>query len=371
MTKQSSETIEYKGQKYQLFSDPLRSYLEKKKIKMGSAASCAWRGYVGTWELDENGLFLAALELCNESLYTLFGSDAPVFATWFSGTLKIAVGEMIDVGWPGEDTYDYYLWVKIDKGYVCEKRIIQHFGNNPIINFGKHNGLPLSSIMEGDVNFMGDLPFFCKTYIKKLLEFFCLREFNESIQIPQFEQTGDLIKMADLSKFRDKEFLVTKEFVAIENFSKGWAQNEGEAVQFSVSIERLLLEDFNTLTDARRADCRLENIEGGINLINPDFDYLDWAITEVEGFCVPPHLFLKHRILNHLETFKTNRLSETIFEYTPVVTRVRYDLKTETKMINLQKFVKKHQVKYDSLNNIYVPYFSINKKAAKFKSLLD
>lgn len=371
MTKQSSEIIEYKGREYPLYSAPLRGYLECEKISMRGISSAAFRGYVGEWKIEKGRLFLTRIGCSRDTLFSLFNSDEPVFASWFSGTLKIAVGEMTGLELVRDTIYDYYLWVKIENGLVRERQIHQHFDDDPVINFGRYNGLRLSKLIRGDVNFTDDPYFFCHIYVRALLEFFCLREFNKSIQIPQFDQTRDLLEEADSFSYHNVKFLVTKEFVAIELFSRGWGENEGKAGSFSRFIENILLQDFNNLTIARRKDYRLSDIEGNIYLLNPDYDYLNWAINEVKGFSVPPHLVESSRILNRLEAFKTRRLNETIFEYEPVTTRLSYALKPKTKEINLTKFEKRHNVAYDQVNKIYIPVFPKNSVAAGYQYLLD
>lgn len=90
-----------------LFSIPLETYLEYKNIRtindielIGSSTNC-YRGYIATWEIRNDSLFLIKVvhETELETLHTFnlkeeFGAEE-VFASWFTGTLYSPRGKIL------------------------------------------------------------------------------------------------------------------------------------------------------------------------------------------------------------------------------------------------------------------------------------
>lgn len=372
MTKQASETIEYNGEKYSLYSDPLAFYFSLNDSKRPyGVASCAWRGYIGNWVIKNAKLYLKDISFSEESVETIFNKNAPILADWYTGPLKIAIGEIVHYDWFGDNFYDYYLQLKIENGLVVGKNIVKYIDDDLPINFGKYSGYNLSDIIKGGVNsFFGDVLYFCKVYIRDLLDFFCKKEFNKIIKIPSksITETKELISLANNLKGRDISFLVTETFVAIDDFSK---DSSDQATQFSRLIENMLTADFNNLQDLIRDDARIQKIESDINLVNPDIDYLQWAINEIPEFSVPPHIFRNYKKLHHLDSFKINRLNTTVFEYKPITRPVKLDFKQETLKINIEKFQNLHQAIYDGDNNVYYPDVSDIEHFRRFDRFLD
>ncbi len=77
-------------------NDRLKRYLSKKPCPEAA------RGYVGTWEIRDNALYLVKLDVdpCGGGksvpLSLIFsGASAPVKAEWFSGELKAASGSKV------------------------------------------------------------------------------------------------------------------------------------------------------------------------------------------------------------------------------------------------------------------------------------
>lgn len=107
-TEQISESFHYNGEHYWSYTFPLKSYpkldsLEKPK---GNLSSC-WRGYVGTWKIRNDSLFLKKLsspgrlhKLRKHSLRKNF-SDAcqnnEVFASWYKGDVTL-FGHELELG---------------------------------------------------------------------------------------------------------------------------------------------------------------------------------------------------------------------------------------------------------------------------------
>ncbi|MBV2261941.1 MAG: hypothetical protein KUL79_00110 [Thauera sp.] len=88
------------------------------------------RGYMGTWQIDEGKLWLVALEGklkdgTGSNLTTLFpDSSGPVLARWFSGTLRIPQGELLEYVHSGfKSIYERDLLLQINNGCVVSERI--------------------------------------------------------------------------------------------------------------------------------------------------------------------------------------------------------------------------------------------------------
>jgi hypothetical protein len=80
--------------------------------------TACWRGYVGTWEIKANMLFLVSLE----GMYHLEGSE-PLFADWFSGTLWVPRGKMLQYIHMGfESIYESELLIEVEKGLVVRRK---------------------------------------------------------------------------------------------------------------------------------------------------------------------------------------------------------------------------------------------------------
>lgn len=123
MTAQVSETIIIEEKKLALLTEPLAPLLEEKEVEFTARSSACWRGYIGTWELKNDGLYLIAFDgIFNhekvelKDLYKKESSD-PVKANWFSGELRIPIGEMVIYVHGGyESSYSEELIITIDRG---------------------------------------------------------------------------------------------------------------------------------------------------------------------------------------------------------------------------------------------------------------
>ena len=65
MTAQVPETLIYKNKVLAMTCTPLDEYLKNKNISLDkynkSWDSALWRGYIGTWEIENNQLFLGSI----------------------------------------------------------------------------------------------------------------------------------------------------------------------------------------------------------------------------------------------------------------------------------------------------------------------
>lgn len=127
MTEQVKEKLIYNGQEYRLVTEPLRPYLEKNKIEFEAPHTACWRGYYGSWLIENDKLYLTELTAyakigSNErrtfngvevGLEYLFPNQDKVFAEWFSGELFIPYGDS-----RYGVIYENELFIKIESGNV-------------------------------------------------------------------------------------------------------------------------------------------------------------------------------------------------------------------------------------------------------------
>jgi len=64
MTAQARETLLYEDNEFRLQAEPLEQFFETKniQIKKSFINSSCWRGYVGTWEIKNDKLFLVYID---------------------------------------------------------------------------------------------------------------------------------------------------------------------------------------------------------------------------------------------------------------------------------------------------------------------
>jgi hypothetical protein len=102
MTAQVGEIIIVDGTRLSMTSEPLAYYLStigKEELFAWTMSSCL-RGYFGTWEIEEDRLYLISLEGTLRSggvanLQVLFPNAERVFADWFSGVIRCPRGKIL------------------------------------------------------------------------------------------------------------------------------------------------------------------------------------------------------------------------------------------------------------------------------------
>lgn len=115
MTAQMHEKLILDGEETSMACTPsIPKHFRIKELPKGHGINhtACWRHYVGTWELREKRLYLNQIE----GIYKLLG-DKPLFADWYSGTLRIPVGSMVHyehMGFASE--YENELYIKIRNG---------------------------------------------------------------------------------------------------------------------------------------------------------------------------------------------------------------------------------------------------------------
>ena len=135
MTLQSSETIYFLGNKYETNTLPLSSYLYSlpEKTKFFPPSSSCWRGYIGTWEVIEDQLFLIKFKGCllnaqrkeyrEIGMEFLFPHQKKVFAEWFTGEIIIPQGDACySAGGLYPSFYESEIILEFKEGYIIGQR---------------------------------------------------------------------------------------------------------------------------------------------------------------------------------------------------------------------------------------------------------
>ncbi len=113
-------------------TNPLGDYgaLGGELPKFSSNCTALWRGYVGTWEIVSDRLYL--IELHGElksgedaTLETVFpGYGDRVFAHWYSGIIRLPQGKMLEYVHMGYgSTYERDLLLEFEKGVLISRQI--------------------------------------------------------------------------------------------------------------------------------------------------------------------------------------------------------------------------------------------------------
>jgi hypothetical protein len=126
MTAQAAESIYYEGKNRALFTCPLEDYFKLAKVSSLSSINCTalWRGYLGSWEINQERLYLMALESISEplKLKDIFPDFSNrVFAHWYTGVLRIPDGKLLryhHMGFSSE--YEREIFIHIKRGVVSK-----------------------------------------------------------------------------------------------------------------------------------------------------------------------------------------------------------------------------------------------------------
>ena len=148
-TAQSADRLYYKGKEYPLFTNPLESYYSEsnprpKQIIINSHrnTSC-WRGYIATWKIIDDSLFLKEVKAYKgfkkADLNKIFNSDVRskrLFANWYSGNLRIPQGEMLHYVHMGYSSiYEKEIILTVKNGIVIAKEEIDNKLQKPLYGF--------------------------------------------------------------------------------------------------------------------------------------------------------------------------------------------------------------------------------------------
>lgn len=120
MTAQCSEKLIFKGRTVEMTCEPLKEYLAEKSINFPLINTACWRGYIGSWEIKDNKLYLISLDDFSDegiSLHHIFSdyTEAPYHFKQFSGEITFVEGENLEYihgGFGGVYEYETHLSFK-------------------------------------------------------------------------------------------------------------------------------------------------------------------------------------------------------------------------------------------------------------------
>ena len=129
MTAQVDEILIFDGNKTSIsFHPPLpRSHpgimkVDNRGSKIAGAvigSTACWRGYIGTWEIQNDRLYLVNIVGCYQMV-----DDAPIFADWVSGLICVPQGKLVYCDRSGVKVYEQEIHLQIEQGTVIESTII-------------------------------------------------------------------------------------------------------------------------------------------------------------------------------------------------------------------------------------------------------
>ena len=129
MTAQVSDILVYNGQNLRMATEPLEDYLLSIKLphKLVAPWSYCWRGYYSKWAIDNNKLFLTEwegfiLHAQKVGMDYIFPDEEFVFAKWYSGTIRIPVGELVSYVHGGyESIHKGDLFLEFEEGVLINE----------------------------------------------------------------------------------------------------------------------------------------------------------------------------------------------------------------------------------------------------------
>ena len=140
MTTQAPERLRYNETEIALYGTPLCSYFAAggPRPNFSRTSTMLWRGYVATWEILNNRLYLVDIkaDVVGEgaaTLETMFpGYPDRVFAHWYSGELRSSFGECLKrVNMGFGSTYAYDLLFDVVCGVVTSSRVHNNVSKQP------------------------------------------------------------------------------------------------------------------------------------------------------------------------------------------------------------------------------------------------
>ena len=119
-TAQEPDRIIFKGINYPLIVNPMEPYFEKFPDKRPRFdMTSLWRGYVATFEIIENELWVTEIKKSNKAsiIKEVLDGKNKMKIDWFSGLLVIPQGKIIDYVHMGySSTYEHYIVLEIRNG---------------------------------------------------------------------------------------------------------------------------------------------------------------------------------------------------------------------------------------------------------------
>lgn len=153
MTLQIREIFQYRNEEFELIGEPLKTHIDNTNnpsIFLCNEDNCI-RGYIGKWQISKSRLLIVDLygdtNYGKANLKTLFPNEDLVFASWFSGTLRIFVGETKEYSKRGYFS-NKEIFLTIENGELISSQLKQKTTDNKVgINLENYlNDLLISKI---------------------------------------------------------------------------------------------------------------------------------------------------------------------------------------------------------------------------------
>jgi len=151
MAAQLPDKVWLNGVNLHLYSNPLEHYwirMDKKRPFFFPLPNCR-RGYVATWEIRDNQLFLKAIDGNYERTTLFFGKESAryglkimfpksggrlVKATWYSGKLRIPQGKMTIFDEDYGSRFEQEVIITVEKGNIVKMVTIDYTKRVLIVN---------------------------------------------------------------------------------------------------------------------------------------------------------------------------------------------------------------------------------------------
>jgi len=139
-TSQIPDKIIYNGNEYKLHCNPMEAYFElhpEKRPVNEIMSSNLWRGYVATFEIKDNALYLKDLSIQVSDTTTkdkfdhmwisvvdkVFPNETNIKIDWYTGLLVLPYGELLNYVHMGYgSTYENYILIEINKGNFMKEK---------------------------------------------------------------------------------------------------------------------------------------------------------------------------------------------------------------------------------------------------------
>ncbi len=139
MTAQVTEKLIYQGKSYDMCTNPLGSLLKQRGFgRLVSPHTACWRGYVGTWTVESDALYLTDIkayvraEEGDDSDRQIWGmaelfpeASNGVFAHWYSGEVRCPMGKRLQYVHAGyQSQYEFDLFLNFKLGRLMDRRTV-------------------------------------------------------------------------------------------------------------------------------------------------------------------------------------------------------------------------------------------------------
>lgn len=131
MTAQTKDILIYNNEELLIACEPLEGYLEKIQLphKLVAPSTACWRGYYSKWAIDNKKLFLIEwrgfiLDWQKVGIDYLFPDEEFVFAKWFTGEIRIPMGEIVhNVHGGYQSIYEGKMFLEFINGELVKEHI--------------------------------------------------------------------------------------------------------------------------------------------------------------------------------------------------------------------------------------------------------